>query len=486
MSKRSSDTLESMDATALREAGRAPATPFRVALADGGELLVHRLLRVLPGKRIVGQAQWNGRCVLAKIFIASGSARHWAQEKAGIEALHEAGVATPDLLLAGALPAGGHVLLTRFLDGAVSLAEAWTPLASLQAGHREALAGLCPAFAMLGSLHASGLVQEDLHLGNFLRYEDRLYVIDGDAVRAIVSGKPLHEDAAVPNLALLLAQLPVAWDDCREPLLAAYQRGGGTAIVAVESLAQEVWQARAWRLKDYLGKTVRDCSLFSVLRSAFRFCSVLREEREALSPLLESPDEAMAQGRLLKDGRTSTVAQVEQGGRLLVVKRYNLKSFGHALGRLWRPSRAWHSWREGHRLLFFGVATPRPLALIEERIGPLRRRAFLINAFCPGLSLLQCLDADQAPPDEVAREIVSVFATLHRLRISHGDLKATNLLWHEGRLVVIDLDAVVQHRSARSYERAWRRDRARLLRNWPESSALYRWLDNSLPALAYD
>ena len=116
----------------------------------------------------------------------------------------------------------------------------------------------------------------------------------------------------------------------------------------------------------------------------------------------------------------------------------------------------------------------------------MRRRAFLINAFCPGLSLLQCLDADQAPPDEVAREIVSVFATLHRLRISHGDLKATNLLWHEGRLVVIDLDSVVQHRSARSYERAWRRDRARLLRNWPESSALYRWLDNSLPALAYD
>ena len=139
MSKRSSDTVELMDASALREAGRAPATPFRVALSDGGELVVHRLLRVLPGKRIVGQGLWNGRCVLAKLFVASGSARHWAQEKAGIEALHEAGVATPDLLLAGALPAGGHVLLTRFLDGAVSLAEAWTPLASLQAGHREAL-----------------------------------------------------------------------------------------------------------------------------------------------------------------------------------------------------------------------------------------------------------------------------------------------------------------------------------------------------------
>lgn len=486
MSKRSSDTLESMDATALREAGRAPATPFRVALADGGELLVHRLLRVLPGKRIVGQGLWNGRCVLAKIFIASGSARHWAQEKAGIEALHEAGVATPDLLLAGALPAGGHVLLTRFLDGAVSLAEAWTPLASLPAGHREALAGLCPAFAMLGNLHASGLVQEDLHLGNFLRHEDRLYVIDGDAVLAITPGKPLHEDAAVPNLALLLAQLPVAWDDCREPLLEAYGKGGGACIAAGRRLEQEVKRLRAWRLQDYLGKTLRDCTLFCVSRSALRFSSVLREAREDLSALLASPDTVIRNGKLLKDGRTCTVAQVAQGERLLVVKRYNLKSFGHALMRFWRPSRAWHSWREGHRLLFFGLATPRPLALIEERIGPWRRRAFLINAFCPGDSLLQCLRADREPDAALAREIVSLFETLHRLCISHGDLKASNLLWHEGRVVLIDLDAVVQHRSAKSHARAWRRDRARLLRNWPEFSVLHQWLDKNLPAVGSD
>ena len=476
--------IELLAAENLRQAGRAPATPFQVDLGGGGTLVVQRLLRVLPGKRVVGRGEWNGCSVLAKLFVAAGSTRHWAKEKAGIEALHAAGVATPELLLAIALPTGGHLLLTSFLDGAVSLAEDWQRVAVLPAGYGDALDVLCPAFRMLGALHAKGLVQEDLHLGNFLRHEHSLLVIDGDAVRAVSPGKPLGGADAVPNLALLLAQLPLAWDDHRQPLLEAYAAGGGAKIVDEDGLAQEVCRSRAWRLKDYLGKTLRDCTLFSVSSSVFRFCSVWREARDELRPLLDAPDEAVRQGQILKDGRTCTVAQVGEDGLGVVVKRYNLKSLGHAMQRFWRPSRAWHSWREGHRLLFFGVATPKPLALIEERIGPLRRRAFLLNEFCPGLSLMQCLSADREPAAEMASEIIGLFETLNRLRISHGDMKATNLLWHEGRIVLIDLDAVEQHRSARSYARAWRRDRARFLHNWPESSVLYQWLDRNLPVVS--
>ena len=82
----------------------------------------------------------------------------------------------------------------------------------------------------------------------------------------------------------------------------------------------------------------------------------------------------------------------------------------------------------------------------------------------------------------MAKAILRLFATLHRLKISHGDLKATNLLWQDGKIIVIDLDALRQHNSTSGYARAWRRDRARLLRNWPVSSPLYVWLDANLPA----
>mgnify|MGYP001304199156 FL=1 len=477
----SGESVKRIDAAGLRASGRTPETPFCLALADGSDVLLQRLLRVLPGKRIVGEGQWNGRHVLAKLFVAGGSARHWAQEKAGIEALRNAGVPTPDLLLAVPLASGGHVLLTAFLDAAQTLDEAWEPLSALPAGSPAALDVLFPAFRMLGTLHACGLVQEDLHLGNFLRCAERLYVIDGDAVRSISPGKALGEPRASANLAVLLAQLPMAWDAWRSELLEAYRAGGGCGIGDVARLDCELSRVRNWRLKDFLGKTLRDCTLFEVRRSAFRFTAVRRAAAERLAPLLEAPDAAMLRGRLLKDGKTCTVARVEQAGYALVVKRYNLKSLRHALERFWRPTRAWHSWREGHRLQHLGISTPTPLALIEERFGPLRRRAFLINEFCPGVSLLHFLSPDREPEVDVAHALASLFHRLHALRISHGDLKASNLLWHDGRVSMIDLDALVQHRSATGYARAWRRDRERLLRNWPASSILHRWLDRNIP-----
>ena len=476
-----SESVVRLDAAALRDAGREPATPFRVTLADGSELIVSHLLRVLPGKRIVGEGQWQGQRVLVKLFVGGASERHWRQEKTGVEALLRAGIQTPELLLATSLPSGGHVVLTRYLDAAQSLAQAWLAVADLPAGDGAALDVLCPAFRVLGAMHAAGLVQQDLHLGNFLRCAGDMFVIDGDAVSAISPGKPLNEQQSARNLAILLAQLPTAWDSARDALLDAYRAGGGCFLSGTARLEDEVARVRAWRLADFLGKTLRDCTLFAVRRSAFRFTAVARGEADRLAPLLVSPDDTIARGTLLKDGRTCTVAQVELAGSALIVKRYNLKNLLHFFARCWRPSRAWHSWREGHRLRFLGISTPEPLALVEERVGLLRRRAFLVCEYCPGRSLLDLLSPDQEPAGEVARAIVSLFSTLYALRISHGDLKATNLLFHDGKVVVIDLDAVRQHRSQSTYAQAWRRDRARLLRNWPASCVLQQWLDTHLP-----
>ena len=72
---------------------------------------------------------------------------------------------------------------------------------------------------------------------------------------------------------------------------------------------------------------------------------------------------------------------------------------------------------------------------------------------------------------------------LLRSRISHGDLKGHNILWHNDRCLLIDLDAVHQHSSHGSFVRAFKRDRARLLRNWPQDSPLYLLLDKHLPQI---
>jgi len=335
---------------------------------------------------------------------------------------------------------------------------------------------------VLGRLHSAGLVQEDLHLGNFLRHADKLFLLDGDAVRAVNPGVPLPADRAGANLAVFLAQLPPAWDGWVAALLVAYGGEFRGRLPCLARLEEEIARVRNWRLRDFLAKTVRDCSLFAVEQTSTRFSAVWREAASQLAPLLASPDGAIDGGCVFKDGGTTTVARVRVSGRELLIKRYNLKGIGHALGRAWRPSRAWHSWQAAHRLRFLGMATPTPLALIEQRFGPLRRRAWLVSDYCPGPNLLHHLAAEREPPAAEAQAITILFEALHRQRISHGDLKATNLLWDAGRVLLIDLDALVQHRSEISYARAWRRDRARLLRNWPADSPLHRWLDRSLPA----
>ena len=466
-----------VDTGALRAAGRHPPMPCRVRLADGRDLELLRSLRVLPGKRVVAEGRLDGQTVLVKLFISDAAGRHLLRERDGIAALSAAGIATPEIIAEGRFDGGGCILLTRFLGSAVSLADLWN--AAPRTDDDDAgVALLTPAVEAVGSMHRAGLSQHDLHLGNFLIEGDRLFVIDGDAIDR--HSAPLPPAQASANLAILLAQLPAAWDTRLDPLLTAYRSVSGIAPDAGD-LVTEIRRVRAWRLNDLLKKSVRDCSLFAVHRTFTRFTSVLREAADDLASLLADPDAGIARGRLLKDGNSATVALGEQAGRGVVIKRYNLKSVGHALSRLLRPSRAWNAWQAAIRLRFLGIGTPEPLALVEERLGPLRRRAWLITAFCPGEPLDRVLSAADAPPAAIGRAIIHTFTTLHAAGVAHGDLKATNLLWDGEALYLIDLDATAEHRNAAEFARAWRRDRARLLRNWPADSTLARWLDEHLP-----
>ncbi len=475
-----SGTPPVLDRDALCAAGRTPPVPFRFVLRSGVALRADEILRVLPGKRIVVRTTLEGRAALAKLYIGEGSARHWQRERNGIEVLTGAGLPTPNLILAESLASGGEVILTEFLEDSKTLRQDWQALTRHTPGSDECLAVLEPAFELLGHLHFRGITHEDLHLGNFLRHGSVVHVIDGDTIRKH-SDSPLPLDSARVNLALLVAQLPMAWDEALLPLLTAYHRGNPHWLPEPGELAGPIERARARRLSDYLGKVGRDCSRFRVDRRFDRLLIVARADEGALGPLTDDPDAAITAGDRLKNGGTCTVARVPGKEREFVIKRYNLKNWRHALSRLWRPSRAWHSWVEGHRLCLLGIPTPPPCAVIEERRGPLRGRAWLFTEHCAGLSLDKHLDPAAEPPEREAEALRRLFRTLTRARISHGDLKASNLIWSNGELYLIDLDAMRQHHSAAAHRRAWARDRNRLMRNWPQGSPLRCWFDSNLP-----
>ncbi|MEN0105979.1 MAG: serine/threonine protein kinase, partial [Pseudomonas sp.] len=108
----------------LRDAGRSPALPL--SLQVGGEsLTLHTLLRVLPGQRYVGVAQWQGRQVLAKVLVGGKAERHFHRESKGVHLLADQGLLTPALLAEGFSAGEGGWLLFDYLDGAQSLGDAW-------------------------------------------------------------------------------------------------------------------------------------------------------------------------------------------------------------------------------------------------------------------------------------------------------------------------------------------------------------------------
>ncbi|NQD94532.1 serine/threonine protein kinase [Pseudomonas sp. CrR25] len=472
----------------LQRAGRAPALPLTLEGPAGTPLQMSCLLRVLPGQRYVGVAQWQGRAVLAKLLVGGKAERHFAREVEGARLLAEQGLATPQLLEQGFQAGEGGWLLFDYLAGARSLAEEWREIEPqpLLSDAQQTLLG--EALALIARLHGKGLWQEDLHLDNLLRHGGELYLIDGGGIRTESAGRPLSRDRVLANLGVFFAQLPVGLDGHLEELLVPYLLVNGEHALPLEALLEQVDKVRRWRLRDYLRKIGRDCSLFNVRRGAAALRVVRREEEGALASLLAEPDAAIAAGRPLKLGGSSTVALVEQGGRQWVVKRYNIKGALHWLKRFWRPSRAWHSWREGNRLEFLGIATPRPLAMLEVRTLWLRRRAYLVTEHAAGEDIIARLrpylgrpGAAEAPPEQELRALDELFAALLRERISHGDLKGSNLLWQAGRWALIDLDALHQHRRASRFASAYARDRARFLRNWPADSALHQLLDQRLP-----
>jgi tRNA A-37 threonylcarbamoyl transferase component Bud32 len=476
----------------LKDAGRTPTLPLNIALADAAgpaELQLLSLLRVLPGQRYVGGGIWRGRPVLAKLLVGQKAPRHFQRELAGVRLLAQQGLTTPLLLADGLQEGEGGWLLFELLENAQSLGDAWASVANLPPLADEQQAVLGEALAAIGQLHSKGLWQEDLHLDNLLRHGGKLYLIDGACIRVEQAGKSLSRQKVLENLGVFFAQLPKNLEPFTEELSVHYLLSNGEHGLPMEALQKQIDKVRAWRLKDFLIKVGRDCSLFSVKDSVSELRAIRREEESAMNAVLERADALVDQGHLYKTGGAASVAKVEVAGRELVIKRYNVKNFAHWLKRFWRPSRAWHSWREGNRLAFLGIATPKPLAMLEQRFLGLRRKAYLVTEYLPGPDIIErfapYVESAEVPEAEL-QALDLLFAQLIRERISHGDLKGHNVFWQQDRWALIDLDAMCQHNSQASFAEAFAKDRARFMRNWPADTALHRMLEERIPRVSRD
>ncbi len=437
-----------------------PDLPGVLGLEGEAPLHCETLLRHLPGRRTVCAGRWRGHRVLAKIFTDRGADRHARRELAVMQAMERHGIPAPAPLLPRPAVAGAaRVVLYPFIEGAVPFGEAWRAAGGAERGR------LLEALLVLAARqHRAGLEPADPHLDNFLvDGTGRVLAIDGGAYR--LRRGPLSLRRCRRSLGLLLAQFPE--DAGVDPAPYWRERGVEDPAAFRVALCREVRRWRRYRARKRVEKCQRSCTEFLVRnRQGLRVFQRRELDPALLDRWLEGLETRPGpQAPRLKEGNSQTVWVDRIGDRPVVVKRYNIKSAGHALRRLAGPGRGRRAWRNAHLLQACGIPTPKPLALVEERRG-LRRRAWLIMERGAGERADRL--AEPEPASATVRRLAALVAAFGRAGLVHGDMKASNFLVDDGRVQVIDLDSLHRPRWRRLRERGIRADRERFLRNWKD------------------
>ena len=470
-----------VSAVALSRMGRTPP-PFLLAL-DGEAgiaalLRCHETVRAIPGRRLVCRGEWQGQDVYIKLYF--DGVKYWQAECRGLQALANNNITAPAVLYSGTADnAALHVIVLGAIQPAVTLNAALS-----QAGGEAARTALLQeAVECIAGHHLAGLEQRDIHLNNFLLSGEQLYTLDGGGIHD--AGVPdLSVQPSCDNLALFYAELYPDDDALIEKLLPVYlqRRAWDSEVLPLAMFYQRVQFFRDRRLRRFLKKVFRDSSAFQCEHSwrSYRVYDRSMASAEMLE-FLADPDASLqhAGTRYLKQGNTCTLWTTPVDGRELVVKRYNIKGLSHRFGRALRRTRAAVSWMNAHRLWMYGILTARPVALLEERFGPLRGRAWYISEFVAGDTAASLCEQSTASDEHVAaagQQVTALLAQLALSRLSHGDMKATNFILSPQGAVVIDLDAMQRHKTLESFTRAQRRDLLRFMRNWescPETREMF-------------
>ena len=185
----------------------------------------------------------------------------------------------------------------------------------------------------------------------------------------------------------------------------------------------------------------------------------------------------------LKHDGTTTVYIANVAGVACVVKRYNTKNSWHFVRRGLRRSRADICYKLAGSCAEAGILTPAPIAKIQAHFGPFKLRSWYLCHYQAGDLLADVL---LQQPHATAKQLTAVqdlFRGLVSKRLSHGDMKATNLIWHNEQLVVIDLDGARQHPAGARFRRAINKDKRRFIANWQDRPELKQAFEKALDAI---
>ena len=339
--------------------------PFTVSLAgEGGSICADKILRLLPGKRVVAKALWQEKEVVVKLFFHGRAKKHFDREIEGNKNLAMASVPAPKILYSGQLDNGQvYILIYEYLLDGQDLGEL------SRSAQSESL--LHNAITLLSQMHVKGLRQKDLHLNNFFVSQALMYVLDAGSIKA--SKREVNIKTALKDLARIIALFAIKDLVVVRGLLNFYLKARTLSFKArfFSRLASLIGSVFRKEKQGYLSKIFRDCTKVKRIRTFSQLILCQRKffDNPLQDYLLNIEEKLGKPTQVLKSGNTCTVFRCEVSGLDLVIKRYNIKGFWHGIKRLLQKSRAEKCWYNSHLLEVLDIATPQPIAMIEKRFG---------------------------------------------------------------------------------------------------------------------
>ncbi len=444
-----------------------------ISLDDTSTLSALQVVRSVPKRRCVCKALWQGKSVYAKLFFGDKAAQYALRDVRGVEALQKAKILTPKILKQSKVPQlKAYVVIFEAISPSESAEAVWesaNEFVRIELAHQ--------LVQVVAQHHEAGLLQTDMYLKNFLIQYDAIYTIDGDGVRFV---EKLSIKKAQVNLCQLLSKLDVLTIDSQLPsLLETYANARPwQPSLEINAVKKMIEAARKKASSAYADEKVfRQCTDVDIVKTKNVFVAL-----SAKDATIDFPQSAVAldsylnEVNLIKDGNTCTVFSAKIGALDAVIKRYNIKGFWHGVGRAFRRTRASISWANAHRLQLLGLPTARPIALIETKWLGLKGKAYFLTEYvdAPDMAQFFATTNDKQLRSEAIKQVVQLFYRLYLLKISHGDMKASNLkVLADGRPLLIDLDSMKQYSTDSFAYKNHVRDIKRFMQNWKETPSLY-------------
>lgn len=330
----------------------------------------------------------------------------------------------------------------------------------------------------LAEMLQHGIIHDDLHAGNILVHTDvdgnrHWYLIDPYCIQA----KPPSDHQALLHTLTLIGQS--LW-----PLMPAQHRLYGWVLFRRASgfrfhrqeereLLQLLLQRIDRRLYTNWHQRVRRCTKanrdFYELRIRRMHAWAHRSvPADWLSRFLYDPNQVFhsPEAQLLKQSRHGQVIQVQTEHKPITITQFRPR---HWLDRWlgnWRTSPARRCYEMAYRLETACIPIAKPLAVVEQKRHGKLLCSYYLHEYLDHSQRLDAfwMDADGVSRRQLILQLATLMQQLHHYRLSHRDLKATNILVRQEpsglKLYLIDFRGV-SHSHWQQQGRRWK-DLARL------------------------